>query len=121
MKKLNFTLSILLLLLAIGLMAQVNAPKWLTDKCSSMKEQIKTDLQLTNEEAESFYQIILEKSITDGAEVKKLTTDDEKKAYYKESYQKTVIKYKTAFGEEKGMAIQKWVSANQVKFNKPKN
>lgn len=120
MKKFKIILSILLLS-AISIMAQVSTPKWVSDKFTAMKEQIKTDLQLTNEQGETFYQIILEKFNTDGLEIKKLTTPEEKKAYRKESYTKTVAKYQTAYGDEKGMAIQKWVLQNQAKYDKPKN
>jgi len=117
MKKIKIILSIILLS-SFSVMAQVSTPKKALEKFTAMKEQVKEDFQLTNEQAEVFYQIILEKFNTDAVEIKKLNNPEEKKAYWKESYIKTGVKYRAAFGEDQGKAIQKWVFQNGSKFDK---
>lgn len=120
MKKLKITLAIIFFS-TISLLAQEKTPKWITDKCSAMKEQVKIELQLTNSEADSYYQIMLDKYNNDASKVKLLETDDAKKTYYSESYKLLMTKLKEVFGAEKAQKIQKWTSENQAKFNKPKN
>lgn len=120
MKKLKIVLSILLLS-AMSLVAQEKAPKWITDKCSAMKTQITTDLQLTADEANTFEKIMIDKYVTDAAKVKEMTTDEEKKAYYAEAYKTFMTTLKSNFSDEKATAIQKWTKENHAKFNKPKN
>jgi hypothetical protein len=120
MKTLKITLTIILFS-TISLMAQEKAPKWIVDKSSGMKEQAKIDLQLTQEEADKYHQIILDKYLADGAKIKTLATDEEKKAYYTESFKKLIVNLKASFGKEKGIALQKWTAENHAKFNKPKN
>lgn len=116
MKKITDFL-VLLMFTATLALAQTKAPKWISDKCTAMKEQIKTDLTLTAEDADAYYQIILDKFSTDSEEIKKIETDEAKKEYRTKSSKEFGARLKEKFGAEKGQAMQKWTSENQAKFN----
>lgn len=108
---------LMLVITASGL-AQNTAKKWIRNKCTAMKEQVKTDLQLSTDEAEKYYQIILDKYTKDAEKTKKLTSDEEKKAHHTESFKAFNSALKLAFGDEKASLLQKWTKENQSKFNK---
>ena len=84
-----------------------------------MKEQIKTDLKLSEEDAASYCKIIADKLTADAAETKKLKGDEAIKEYRKAAAKTFFENLKTAFGTEKAKKIQEWHAANQAQFNKP--
>lgn len=96
-------------------------PKWITEKSSKMANQVKIDLKLTDDEADKYKQIIMDKFSTDASTIKTLEGDDAKKEYRTKSSVAFGTKLKETFGEEKASSIQKWTAENMPKFNKPQN
>ena len=102
--------------------AQKNTqPKWIVEKCSQMADQAKTDLNLSDDEALKYKEIIIEKFSTDAAATKTMESSEAKIEYRKESGKKFSENLISVFGKEKGKAIQKWTADNQAKFKKAKN